>query len=188
MTQELPPPPPTEGEQLPQMIAVPLKAIKTIAKLYNENRGMVGMMARMARQKIPPELDQFFKEVESDDPNAAQRLERMATGEQDAYNITPGEIPQPSIGERVFTRDDALVAWRMHYKQGLGYRDIAKYFTEELGCPVSHSTVSNYIGEIDEEHEEEEAHSHDTAKTIGKVAAFIVAAVAAGLVLGHFFL
>jgi hypothetical protein len=163
--------------------------LKTIAKYYVDLNWLVRMGAKATGKKIPSELDEMMRTIAaSDDPAAIEKLQRMATGEQDAYDIQPGAIPEPRIGERVLTQDLAQRAWDLNRKQGLSLREIAAYFTNELGAPCSHATVASYIGAIDEELEELDTHRHDTAKTVGKVAAFIVAAVAAGLVIGHFFL
>jgi hypothetical protein len=138
------------------MIAVPLNTLKMIGKIYAENRGIVRMAARMMGQKIPPELDDFFKDISSDDPNAAYRLEHAGTDQPaDPYNVGPMEIPPPKIGERVLTQDIAQQAWELHYKHHWTFRQIAEYLTGE-GYPVSHTTVSNYISEIDEDIEEEQ--------------------------------
>ena len=186
MTQQPPPPPPDET---PEMLQVPLKHLKTIAKYYVDLNWLVKMGARATGQKIPKELDDWMRDLaESDDPNAVRRLQRMATGEQDAYDIESREMPEPRIGERVLTQDLAQRAWDLYHKQGLSYREIAKFFTEELGAPCSHATIASYIGNIDLEHEEFNAHQHETAKTVAKIAAFIGGAVTLGLVIGHFFL
>jgi hypothetical protein len=86
-----------------------------------------------------------------------QELQNMAQGGQpnyDPYNVGPQEIPAPRIGERVWTNDIAEEAWKMHYQHHWTFRQIAQYFTDE-GYPASHTTVANYISEIDKEIEEE---------------------------------
>lgn len=182
MTENLPPPPPS-GIELPQTIAVPLATIKTIAKLYNENSGLVKMVARMAGQKIPKELDEFFKEMESDNPNP-DKIQELALGQKDPYNIQQQEIPEPRIGEPVLTQDLAWRAWQLHHEQGLSLREIAAYFTNELGAPCSHATIANYINEIDAVMEENRGVRWRTAL---KYAGFIALPIV-GLVIGHFFL
>jgi hypothetical protein len=186
LTQELPPPPPDET---PGMLQVPLKHLKTLAKYYVDLNWLVKMGAKATGQKIPAELDEMMRTIAaSDDPAAVEKLQRMATGEQDTYDIESREIPEPRIGERVLTQDLAQRAWDLYHKQGLSYREIAKFFTEELGAPCSHATIASYIGDIDEQHAEFDAHRHETAKTVAKIAAFIGGAVTVGLVLGHFLL
>ena len=150
---EIPPPPPPDNAQVPAFLKLPLDIGRTLARYYVD----FGWLISMTGKKVPKELDIALRRLARGENNAVEDLNEMAAGQnqQQRYDVQAGEIPEPRIGERVFTTDDALVAWRMHYKQGLGYRDIAKYFTEELGCPVSHSTVSNYIAELDEEMEED---------------------------------
>ncbi len=151
MTQETPPPPPPDDPQMPAFFKLPMDVARTIAHYYVNFGFLIGLTGK----KVPKELDTALRALARGDSTPALELQNKTS--LDPYDVQRGELPEPSIGERVFTRDDALTAWKMHYRQGLGYRDIAKYFTDELGCPVSHATVSNYITEIDEEIEEDKS-------------------------------
>lgn len=183
MTEALPPPPPPQ--QLPAAIELPVTAVKTLAKYYCQFSWLIPMIARATGQKVPPELDTALKAIaNSDDPDAVQNLQRMAQGQQqDPYNIQQAEIPEPRIGERVLTQDLAQRAWDLYHKQGLSLREIAAYFTNELGAPCSHATVASYIQAIDDELNE---HRHDTAKTVGKAAALVVLPSVVTFLIVHF--
>jgi hypothetical protein len=156
----IPPPPSPENmmfpqqPQMPPAIAIPMNAMKTLARYYKDFHWIIGLTG----QKVPRELDIVLRKIaESDNPEAMQELQNMAQGGQpnyDPYNVGPQEIPAPRIGERVLTNDIAQQAWELHYLKHWTFRDIAEYLTRD-GYPVSHTTVSNYISEIDEDIEEE---------------------------------
>lgn len=184
---DLPPPTPEnvmQPQQLPAAIELPVTAVKTLARYYCQFSWLIPMIARATGQKVPPELDQALKAIaNSDDPNAMQNLQRMAQGQNDPYNIQAQEIPEPRIGERVLTQDLAQRAWDLYHKQGLSLREIAAYFTNELGAPCSHATIASYIQAIDEDLNE---HRHDTLKTAAKFGALIVAPAIMVFVVEHF--
>lgn len=139
---------------LPPAIALPLNAVKALAQYYKQFSWVV----KLTGQKVPRELDVALRALaDNDSPEAVQDLQRLASGQQsaDPYNIRPVEIPAPRIGERVLTNDIAQQAWTLHYQHHWTFRQIAEYLTEE-GYPVSHTTVSNYISEIDEDIAEEQ--------------------------------
>ena len=54
----------------------------------------------------------------------------------------------PAIGEPVMTRALAETAWFLHYKEGMGTREIAEQFTKD-GSPCSHATVARWINAVD---------------------------------------
>jgi len=177
---ETPPPPPPSG------IELPLNAVKTLARYYTQFSWLMPTLAKITGNKIPPELDMAMKALAaSDDPAAVQNLQQLALGQKDPYNIQQQEIPQPRIGEPVLTQDLAWRAWQLHHEQGLSLREIAAYFTNELGAPCSHATIANYINEIDAAMEENKG---VRLKTALKYAALVSVPIAVGLVLGHFFL
>jgi hypothetical protein len=74
----------------------------------------------------------------------------------------PRQLPAPRIGERSLTHDLAYKAWEMNHRYPIGHkeymssRDIAAYFTQELGYPISHTAVNDYINEVDDEMQEAE--------------------------------
>lgn len=151
----LPPPPSPENTQgqLPPAIALPLEAVKTLARYYKDFSWVI----KLTGQKVPPELDRALRAIaENTNPEAMQDLQRMAQGQNaNPYDVGPMEIPAPRIGERVLTQDIAQQAWGLHYQHHWTFRQIAEYLTGE-GYPVSHTTVSNYISEIDEDIAEEQ--------------------------------
>lgn len=177
---ETPPPPPPSG------IELPLNAVKTLARYYTQFSWIIPTLAKMTGNKIPPEFDQAMRALAaSDDPGAVQNLQALAMGQKDPYNIQQQEIPEPRIGEPVLTRDLAWRAWQLHYEQDLSLREIAAYFTNELGAPCSHATIANYINEIDEVMEENKG---ARTKTVLKVFGFVAVPIVVGLLVGHFLL
>lgn len=154
----IPPPPSAENimhpqqSGLPAMISVPLEAMKTIAQVYSQNKGLANTVARLMGHTVPKGVDDFLIGILENDPQKIQGT--VSQPNYDPYNVEPQEIPQPRIGERVLTQDIAQQAWELHYLKHWTFRDIAEYLTRD-GYPVSHTTVSKYISEIDEEIEEE---------------------------------
>lgn len=180
MTETPPPPPPASG------IELPLNTVKTIAKYYVQFSWLIPILARMTGNKIPPELDMAMKALAaSDDPAAVQNLQQLALGQKDPYNIQQQEIPEPRIGEPVLTQDLAWRAWQLHHEQGLSLREIAAYFTQEVGAPCSHATIANYINEIDEVMEENRG---TRLRTALKYVVLIGVPFVCALLVGHFFL
>jgi len=181
----LPPPPSPEKTQgqLPPAIALPLEAVKTLAKYYKDFHWLIALSG----QKIPRQLDIALRKIaESDNPEAMQDLQQMAMGEAaDPYNVGPMEIPAPRIGERVLTQDIAQQAWGLHYQHHWTFRQIAEYLTGE-GYPVSHTTVSNYISEIDEDIAEEQNSKSARVKHAVLTAAIIIVPSLVTFLIVHF--
>jgi hypothetical protein len=181
------PPPPTPEKimpskpQLPQMIAVPLEIIKTIAEIYGQNRGMARGVARMMGYTIPKELEEFLEGLAGDNPEKIQEV----IDKNNPYNVDQIEIPAPKIGERVLTQDIAQQAWELHYKHHWTFRQIAEYLTGE-GYPVSHTTVSNYISEIDEDIDEEQHSKSARVKRALLITAGVVGPSLVTFLLVHF--
>jgi hypothetical protein len=183
------PPPPTpeiimqpQG-QLPASLALPLNAVKTLANYYRDFNWVI----KLAGQKVPPELDRALRAIaDNTNPEAMEDLQRMATGETaDPDNVGPMEIPAPRIGERVLTQDIAMQAWELHYKHHWTFRQIAEYLTAE-GYPVSHTTVSNYISEIDEDIEEEQHSKSARVKRALLITAGILGPTVGTFLIVHF--
>jgi len=186
----LPPPPSPENimqiqqqGQLPAAIALPLGAVKALAKYYKDFSWVV----KLTGQKVPRELDTALRALaDNDSPEAVQDLQRLAGGgTPDPYNIRPVEIPAPRIGERVLTNDIAQQAWTLHYQHHWTFRQIAEYLTEE-GYPVSHTTVSNYISEIDEDIAEEQNSKSAKMKRAFLIGTLIVGPSLATFLVVHF--
>jgi hypothetical protein len=170
--------------QLPAAIALPLGAVKALAKYYKDFNWII----KLTGQKVPRELDTALRALaDNDSPEAVQDLQRLASGQQsaDPYNIRPVEIPAPRIGERVLTNDIAQQAWTLHYQHHWTFRAIAEYLTEE-GYPVSHTTVSNYISEIDEDIAEEQNSKSARLKRMFLIGALIVGPSLATFLIVHF--
>jgi hypothetical protein len=168
------------------MIAVPLQIMKTIAEIYHQNRGMARGVVRLMGHSIPKELEEFLEGILEDDPEKIKRTTAMAAGETaDPYNVGPLEIPAPKIGERVLTQNIAQQAWELHYKHHWTFRQIAEYLTGE-GYPVSHTTVSNYISEIDEDIEEEQNSKSARVKRALLITAGVVGPTVLTFLLVHF--
>jgi hypothetical protein len=184
----IPPPPAPENimqtqGQLPAAIALPLNAVKALAKYYKDFSWVI----KLTGQKVPRELDTALRALaDNDSPEAVQDLQRLAGGgTPDPYNIRPVEIPAPRIGERVLTNDIAQQAWTLHYQHHWTFRQIAEYLTEE-GYPVSHTTVSNYISEIDEDIAEEQNSKSAKMKRAFLIGALIIGPSLATFLVVHF--
>lgn len=186
----LPPPPAPENtmqqQQLPPAIALPLNAVKTLAHYYKDFHWVI----KLTGQKVPPELDQALRAIAENDSGSAQGmqdLQRMAEGQQTRpqYDVGPQEIPAPRIGERVLTQDIAQQAWTLHYQHHWTFRQIAEYLTEE-GYPVSHTTVSNYISEIDEDIAEEQNSKSTRVKRVLSMTALVIVPSLATFLIVHF--
>jgi hypothetical protein len=183
--QEAPPPPTPKNtqQQLPDAISIPLSAMKTLAQYYKQFHWVIGLTG----QKVPKELDIALRAIaDNDNPQAVQDLQSMASGQAvNRYDVGPTEIPAPRIGERVLTQDIAQKAWELHYQHHWTFRQIAEYLTEE-GYPVSHTTVSNYISEIDEDIEEERnSKGRRVKQALFTVGIVTIPALAVGIVV-HF--
>jgi len=186
----LPPPPSPDNIMqtqqqggLPPVIALPLGAVKALAQYYKQFSWVV----KLTGQKVPRELDTALRALaDNDSPEAVQELQRMAGGgTPDPYNIRPVEIPAPRIGERVLTNDIAQQAWTLHYQHHWTFRQIAEYLTEE-GYPVSHTTVSNYISEIDEDIAEEQNSKSAKVKRAFLIGTLIIGPSLATFLIVHF--
>ena len=185
----LPPPPSAENimqaqqQGLPAAIALPLGAVKALAKYYKDFSWVI----KLTGQKVPRELDIALRKIaESDNPEAMEDLQRLAAGgPADPYNVHQTEIPPPRIGERVLTQDIAQQAWTLHYQHHWTFRAIAEYLTEE-GYPVSHTTVSNYISEIDEDIAEEQNSKSAKVKRAFLIGTLIIGPSLATFLIVHF--
>lgn len=168
---------------LPPAIALPLNAVKALAKYYKDFSWVI----KLTGQKVPHELDTALRALaDNDSPEAVQDLQRLASsGAADPYKVGINQIPPPRIGERVLTNDIAQQAWTLHYQHHWTFRAIAEYLTEE-GYPVSHTTVSNYISEIDEDIAEEQHSRGARLKRAFLIGALIIGPSLATFLIVHF--
>lgn len=171
MSNEIPPPPTAENTMQrqgdpPKGAGLTLRPemVIDLAKMYTNYRPIIGLAARMMKQKIPRELDEAMRAVAaSGDPEALRRLQQEEEQGQNRPALTgpPGsfEVPPDASGSPVMTEDMAEEAYFLNqprpYGKGMGTAEIAQYFTER-GSPVSKATVIRYIDDMKHRFEEEE--------------------------------
>jgi len=117
------------------------KILPTIAQLYRQFGWALPMIEKWAGFKMPPEIIASL--------NALAEGRQLSPQETQQMKETI-ETMQPAVGEPVLTRSLARTAWFLHYKEGMGTRDIAEQFTKD-GSPCSHATVARWINMVDEE-------------------------------------
>ena len=115
--------------------------LPTIAEYYKKFSWAVPIIERMGGFKIPREILASLDALASGKPLSAEDMSKLQEGI---------EQMKPAVGEPVMTRSLAQTAWFLHYKEGMGTRDIAEQFTKD-GSPCSHATVARWINAIDEE-------------------------------------
>lgn len=149
---------------------IPPKQVVTLAKMYVQWRPIIGWAAKMARQKIPKELDEAMEiAAASGDPAALRRL-----SERDNQGFSPEgydamqDPEQVRVGEPVMTYQMAEEAYRMHRFENMGTRQIAEWFTNH-GSPVHFQTVARWINDYEQESHIER---NQRFKTIAKYALF----------------
>jgi hypothetical protein len=147
------------------------KVLPTVAEYYKKFSWLIPIAERIGGFKIPRELIQGLDSLASGKPFSAEDMAKLQTGI---------EGMKPLVGEPVMTRSLAQTAWFLHYKEGMGTRDIAEQFTKD-GSPCSHATVARWINAIDEE-----KRFSKIAKliTVGKFLGYI-GIVALAFLIGH---
>ena len=137
MTQE---PQPTQPAA-PSMPIDLANILPTITEYYKKFSWAIPIIEKLGGFKIPIEIKQALDALASGKTLSLEEMEKLK-----------GEIEQmkPAVGEPVMTRSLAQTAWFLHYKEGMGTRDIAEQFTKD-GSPCSHATVARWINAIDEE-------------------------------------
>lgn len=204
----MPPPPSPENDlqtqryqQRPQQgqgVFLPVDKIVEGVSKYGKFYPIVKGALRMAGFKMPPEIDEIVNAAQSGglNPQTLAQINAAAQGEQmpngqwqpSGVGYDPGELPPNRIGERVLTSDLVYKAWLMsnlnpkNRGHGSSVRDIALYFTNELGVPVAHSTINDNITELDEEMN---AESQTRRSAAIKGAVMIVVPSVAAFVLGQ---
>jgi len=117
------------------------KFLTVIAGFYKQFSWTLPLIERFGGVKIPREIITALDSLASGKPLTPEQMLEMKTSI---------EGMQPAVGEPVMTRSLAQTAWWLHYKEGMGTRDIAEQFTKD-GSPCSHATVARWINMIDEE-------------------------------------
>jgi len=172
--QKLPQAPAAQGQQ--KGFFIPADIIQQVARLYTSYRPLIGMGAKMARQKIPKELDEFMAAVSGNaDPSQLQKYMTPGTQQPPPNQWTApeeqgDEVPPNLPGQLVMTRRMTEQAYYLHEKKGMGVRAIAEKFTLE-GSPVSAATVARYIREYEEWADEQEELGQHNYKRIALVIA-----------------
>ena len=136
-------PQPTQPIQ-PAPMAMPIdlaQILPTITEYYKKFSWAIPIFEKLAGIKIPREILQGLDSLASGKPLSVEDMAKLQTGL---------EGMKPAVGEPVMTRSLAQTAWFLHYKEGLGTRDIAEQLTKD-GSPCSHATVARWINAIDEE-------------------------------------
>jgi hypothetical protein len=153
------------------MIVDLAKILPTITEYYKRFSWAIPILEKFGGFKIPREILQGLDSLASGKPLSAEDMAKLQDGI---------EQMKPSVGDPVMTRSLAQTAWFLHYKEGMGTRDIAEQFTKD-GSPCSHATVARWINALDEE------------KRYSKIALFLrigkllgyVGIVALALLIGH---
>jgi len=127
---------PQQPQQNPFMIDV-RTILPTIAKMYSQFHWIIPMLGF----NVPPEIHQTLISIAEGKPLSPEQVQQLKT---------QAEAMKPMVGEPVMTRQLAETAWYLHYKEGMGTREIAEQFTKD-GNPCSHATVARWINAIDME-------------------------------------
>lgn len=133
-------PQPTQPTTPPMQIDL-AKILPMIIQYYKQFSWAIPIIEKMGGFHIPREILKSLDSLASGKPLSA---EEMATF------TTELEQMKPAVGEPVMTRSLAQTAWFLHYKEGMGTRDIAEQLTKD-GSPCSHATVARWINALDEE-------------------------------------
>lgn len=134
----------------PLMQTDPAQTRPTIPEYYKKFSWAIPILERLGGFKIPIEIKQGLEAFASGKPLTAEDMAKLQTGLQQMI-FTAGEV---------MTRPLAQTAWHLHYKEGLGFQDIAEQFAKD-GIPCTDATVARWINDIDEK------------KRFGKTALFI---------------
>lgn len=126
-------------EKKAEQITFNVDQINNIVKAFMPYYPLVKMGARLMGVKIPPELDEFMRSIQSGEPPDLEKLQAL------------GESMERKVGEPVLTRSLAEEAYYLHHTEQMGTRQIAEYLTNERDCPCSHATVARWINIIDAE-------------------------------------
>ena len=158
--ENLPPPGPDNDMKAGQPkgaegLFLPLQQVQNIARLWVNFRPIIGFGARLAKQKIPKELDDALTMIAGG--ASPEQLQQMATGNQGPpgqwqppQNYGEDAVPENEPGTPVMTHTLAEEAYYLHTVKNMGVRQIAQEFTNR-GNPVSKATVARYIDDIEQE-------------------------------------
>jgi len=128
----------SEGEKKTEgKITIDKKTIDGIINMVVGYYPMIKIGAKWMKIDIPPEFDEII-------------AARQAGRDVDLTKLQAAlSTVKAKIGEPVMTRALAEEAYFLHYKEGMGTRQIADYFTNERGSPCSHATVARWINMIE---------------------------------------
>lgn len=178
-----------QGPQGAPGLFVPMQQLMNLAKMWVNFRPIIGFGARMAKVKIPKEIDDALTALASTgDPAALAKLQEAEQQGTQGWQPPPlgGEVPENEPGAPVLPHDLAEEAYYLHTYKNMGVRDIALEFTNR-GNPVSKATVARYIDDIAQEIEEQQGARWKKVATYGTlVMAWAGSAFALDLVL-HLF-
>lgn len=187
-----PPAPPGPDNQLARQqqsqddgVFLPLNQVRGIARMWSQFRPIIGWGAKIVRQNIPKELDEFMNMVNAGE-SPGQIQGQLQQGIPPGQWMPPQgdmEVPENAIGERVLARDEANLAWNLVRVQGYSYRAARDLLASKFGVNVSHATVKNYCDEIDAEMGADREMRH---MAIYKNLFFFTATGVAFFLLGHF--
>jgi hypothetical protein len=153
--------------------------------MWSQFRPIIGWGAKIVRQNIPKELDEFMNMVNAGE-SPGQIQGQLQQGIPPGQWMPPQgdmEVPENAIGERVLARDEANLAWNLVRVQGYSYRAARDLLASKFGVNVSHATVKNYCDEIDAEMGADREMRH---MAIYKNLFFFTATGVAFFLLGHF--
>ena len=128
-----------KAETKKDQITMTIEQVQGLVSKFMPYYPIVKWGTRLMGVKIPPEIDEAITAIQKGEmPN----LEKLRALESQVA---------PRVGDPVLTRDLAYQAWMLHRKEGMGTREIADYFTNELNSPCSHATVARYVNMVDAE-------------------------------------
>lgn len=162
---DVPPPPPNAQNDMRQPqgndgVFLPLQQLQGLAKMWTAYRPLIGWGAKLARQKIPRELDDALEAIAATgNPQALKELQQRDMQQPGQWQPPPGpgyegEVPENEPGTPVMTHTLAEEAYYLHTVKGWGVRQIAQELTNR-GNPVSKATVARYVDDIEQEMSEE---------------------------------
>lgn len=137
-------------------VFMPMDIVKQIANGYKQ----YGWALKLARVKLPKEIDYALRAIADGDMTGAAKLQRMSGQQPQQMAQQPQMTQDPEqqeeepleVGKTVVTRKMAQKMWEMH-ERGMGLRPIADYF-KARGSPLSYQTVANSINDFEADEDE----------------------------------
>ena len=128
-----------KAETKKDQITMTIEQVQALVSKFMPYYPIVKWAGRLMGVKIPPEIDEAITAIQKGEMPDLKKLQALESQ------------VAPRVGDPVLTRDLAYQAWMLHRKEGMGTREIADYFTNELNSPCSHATVARYINDTDAE-------------------------------------